>query len=322
MGSPGLDGGDATPNAPESLSRPPSELSSQLPDTSLKEGASSTISGISALPAATTTTNNSTNGNLNKMSHSSVGSPVAQSASHTPLPEDAPQSHPMTASNSVSSHQDNDKSGQSQNAPPQAYGTRSRRNRPGTGRPNYAEDHDVEMEYEQTGRANGTARDSAASDSQTVATRQSPSPAAASQKRVTSGAATNGWSAVNNNSSNNSNSPIPGTSTFSANPNVNVPKKRKAGGAPQNSASSHGNLVQTAQTNSVSRRANASSAATATTGARDARQNGLYSFSKTKAKLQNGNLVADDGTVFSVNGELCSFVILSLLNSRVSGLVL
>jgi hypothetical protein len=304
MGSSGIDGGDASPDAPKSLSRPPSELPSDLANTSLEEGVASANSGLSALPTATTTTK--LNSSLNKMSNSAVGSPSALSPSNTPLPEDAPQSHPMTASNSVSSNQDNatEKSQKSL----QAYGTRSRRNRPGTGRPNYAEDHDVEMEYEQNGHANGT-RDSAASDPQTAVSRQSPAPATAAaavaaaptQKRVTSGAAPNGWAAVNNALSNNKepSASIPGTSTFSANPNVNVPRKRKAGGAVQNAATSHGTL-QTAQTTTVSRRANASAA---TTGARDARQNGMYSFSKTQAKLQNGNLVADDGTVFSVNGE-------------------
>jgi hypothetical protein len=129
-------------------------------------------------------------------------------------------------------------------------------------------------------------RDVSSSGSPTTTSRQSPTPAS-SQKRTVSNS--NGWSSANNNS------PIPGTSTFSANPNANVPKKRKP--APSSSAAQNGNLAQPAQASLVSRRANAS------TQSKENKLSNMYSFEKNQAKLKNGKLIADDGTVFCVNGR-------------------
>ncbi|KAF2675372.1 hypothetical protein BT63DRAFT_474995 [Microthyrium microscopicum] len=211
----------------------------------------------------------------------------APSASHTPNPDDIPQSHPMTASNSASSHQSASKDAAAQAQAAGGYGTRSR-NKPGISRINYAED--VEMDFEQSAAAAAAAaanngnHDSSLPESPTAASRTSPA-APAAQKRLSSSNNGNGWSPVNVNSS------IPGTSTFSANPNLNVPKKRKAAQASTN----QGQVVQQQAAQAHSRRANPS------VSARETRGSNMFSFERTKAKLQKGSLVADDGTVFSVN---------------------
>lgn len=142
------------------------------------------------------------------------------------------------------------------------YGTRSR-NRPSSSRPNYAED--VEMEFEQAPQPPQIRKGDG-----------SQSPSSTSQKR-------------NASAGNNGNSPIPGTSTFSANPNVNVPKKRKAAG---------GNSTQPTQPSSGTRRA----AANLSSQSKEGRLSNMYSFERCGGRLKNGKLVADDGTAFCVNG--------------------
>ena len=140
------------------------------------------------------------------------------------------------------------------------------------------------MDFEQPVHVNGNQAAVTAPNPPTQS-RLSPE-ASAPPKRVASGS--NGWASVNSNSS------IPGTSTFSAIPNANTSKKRKA---THGSSGSQGNLVQTAQAQTVSRRANT------LVGAREARETNMYTFDKTKAKLKSGKLIADDGTEFCVNGK-------------------
>lgn len=170
------------------------------------------------------------------------------------------------------------------------YGTRSR-NRPGASRPNYAEDKVVDFEM----HAHHGAERELSSSRSTPATvsRHSPTP---SLRR--NAALANDWQPLNG-------STIPGTSTFSANPNFTVAhsKKRKAT-MPQN-LSTHSGQFSAQSTYSGTRRGQGVMVS------RDLhRDNNMYSFEKTEAKLKYGKLQADDGTVFAVNGEhpaFCSF---------------
>jgi hypothetical protein len=194
-------------------------------------------------------------------------------------PEDPAQSVPMTATTSSSSHQD------SKDDKATHYGTRSR-NRPGISRPNYAED--VEMEFEQSTQSRVEAPPKALSPS--AASRTSPPANTNAQKRASTNSTNpNGWNAVNNSSS------IPGTSTFSANPNASVPKKRK-----QQAVATSSNGHTSAQTSSVSRRSHTANQAV---GSKDNKGSDVYTFEKSNLRLKHGNLHADDGTVFKTNGK-------------------
>jgi hypothetical protein len=195
-------------------------------------------------------------------------------------PDETAQSVPMTATTSTSSHQD------AKDSNATSYGTRSTRNRTGNSRPNYAED--TEMEFEQSTQSRV---DASSGLSPSVASRKSPPANTNSQKRAaTTNSNTNGWNAVNNTSS------IPGTSTFSANPNVTVQKKRKAAAAATPSSNGH----PSAKTSTVSRRSHTLNQV----GSKETRVSDVYTFEKCGLKLKNNNLVADDGTVFKQNGEL------------------
>jgi len=210
---------------------------------------------------------------------------------NTSTPAEPAQSHPMTTTTSASSHLSNKDS----NPAGAAYGTRSR-NRPGVPRPNYAED--VEMDFEVAQQANGaehSSMDLSSHSPPATDSRQSPSPGG---KRGTPAA--NGWNALNGNSSS-----IPGTSHFSANPNARMPHSRKRKAAEvQGTASAH-SQSPAPSVPVVTRRANA--AATAASQASSYSympDNNMFSFDRCRSSLnKQGRLVADDGTVFSVNGK-------------------
>lgn len=92
--------------------------------------------------------------------------------------------------------------------------------------------------------------------------------------------------------------PIPGTSQFHSNPS----KKRKVAGG--NPAASHAAAT-------ASPAPSASTTPTARPPAQPSlaysgREINMMSFTKCKAKLKNGKLAADDGTVLSVNGMSCA----------------
>jgi hypothetical protein len=148
---------------------------------------------------------------------------------------------------------------------------------------------DFEVPVSAGGDKNRKEIPSASQSPPALPSRQSPTPPA-KRSSTTAGAAANGWSAVNG-----GNSSIPGTSTFSANPNANVPKKRKS--AAFNPSNNHNSIAQAPPTHTSTRRAQAAASS------KEARESNLFSFHKSGAKLKNGTLVADDGTVFSVNGE-------------------
>lgn len=219
----------------------------------------------------------------------STGNPrnsVPPDVGNTTTPAEPAQSHPMTAITSTSSHLSNKDS----TPPPAAYGTRSR-NRPGAPRPNYAED--VEMDFETAPQANGgdhSSMDLSSHSPPAIDSRQSPGPGGI--KRGTP--ATNGWNALNSNPS------IPGTSLFSANPSARMPhgKKRKAAEVQGNDTGHSQNPAPSSQ--AMTRRANAAAVNASNS---IVPENNMFSFDKCRAVLnKQGKLVADDGTVFSVNG--------------------
>jgi hypothetical protein len=189
------------------------------------------------------------------------------SSGNTPNVEDAVNSLPMTATSDSSHHSSPGASGPSATH----YGTRSR-NRPTASRPNYAED--FEMDFEKPIHAAARQRATSPSGSPPAEAGHSPD-----------GGKGDSWDAINSNSNGTSTS-IPGTSTFSANPGVLVPKKRRA-------AQNASGLALSVSGHSSSRRT--------TQAARESRSN-MFSFERCANKLKNGKLVADDGTQFAVNG--------------------
>ncbi|KAJ6144203.1 hypothetical protein N7470_008098 [Penicillium chermesinum] len=159
------------------------------------------------------------------------------------------------------------------------YGTRSRgRNAP---RPNYAEDRDIDMEIETPAKAakrtsgmglnhvNGSKSEDSEKSSPTL-----------SRKSLTNGAAANASPKES----------IPGTSSFSARPDENGSgslKKRKHPGGPNGSGYPTKKIF------------------TGTPGdSEDGYFTNMVSFEASQPFLQDGQLVADDGTTFAVNDHV------------------
>lgn len=168
------------------------------------------------------------------------------------------------------------------------YGTRSR-NRTGGSRPNYAEDHDFDLEVESNGipsKTNGLKKSPAALVERHPA--ESERPQGVNTRRGF--AAVNGTSPNSNNSST-SKELIPGTSTFSANPTIlqNGSKKRKQPGS---------------QTTTDVQIQQAQQFAGKTRGSyRGHHDTSMMSFEMSQGILQNDQLIADDGTSLQVNGK-------------------
>lgn len=200
-------------------------------------------------------------------------------------------SQPMSASNSTSSNPSvKDTAISTGSATP--YGTRSR-NRTGASRPNYAEDKELDAEFEIPATKENSSRkgrpiDTSASDTarSTNPNRKAPVPG---DDQIT-------------NAPNHQKDPIPGTSTFSANPTVTTApatnsKKRKAAAHQMQQASSPSTFpVQT-----VTRRA--SMVAQVASGFRETN---MLTFENCAGRLKGKKLIADDGTILEVNGMYIS----------------
>lgn len=211
-------------------------------------------------------------------------------------PSRAAESQPMTASNSTSSHPS------TKDAPLSSivsipYGTRSSRNRTGASRPNYAEDKELDAEFEvssvreNNGRKGKQATEQANIDTSRPATntRKAAEPEPVQSVSV----------------QNITKDPIPGTSTFSAKPAPSSSigsssKKRKAPSQAstaqsQHQVQSHGS--NTPRTNMVTHYPSV------------LQDSNMLSFEACGARLNNGNqLVADDGTILEVNGEMTAIM--------------
>jgi hypothetical protein len=217
--------------------------------------------------------------------------PVQSATDTQPAAEQPPQSQPMTATTSASSHTSAKEANAAGAAP---YGTRSR-NRPGTTRPNYAED--VEMDFEMTqAQTNGTISEAPSRGSVASDNRQSPSVGGRKSNGAGNSASNAAWGSSTP-ITKDTTSTIPGTSTFSANPNLNPapqPKRRKNAA---NHAPANGNASSSLMPSQATTRRS-----TAATAANSARETNMMTFEKSRAMLKNGKLDADDGTSLSVNG--------------------
>ena len=208
------------------------------------------------------------------------------------------ESQPMTAPNSPSSDPSATDDLTSGTSPAAPYGTRSR-NRSGTNRPNYAEDKEIDAEFEivtslKEGRKairgvdalQATLVDAGKPGN---STRKVPGP---ETDQVIAGQP-------------HFREPIPGTSTFSANFTTTAAgsqssKKRKANGAPATSHLqppiqffNHGTIP------AVTRRASI-----AAQGLVASRETNMLSFDDCGSRLnKEKKLIADDGTVLEVNGK-------------------
>ncbi|OAX83379.1 hypothetical protein ACJ72_02254 [Emergomyces africanus] len=211
------------------------------------------------------------------------------------------QSQPMTATTSSASSPASDVTPQNTTASSTTgavpYGTRSR-NRVGGARPNYAEDRDIDTEYEVTAslsRSGGSKK--AASNVNTSATSPSTDNDKAAGVNTRRNATTNGSSTVPQTKES-----IPGTSSFSANPNstgTTATKKRKQPGSHQTTpASSTPNATSLASTKKFIAPANVSPTY------QKAHARNMMTFHNCRAYLKQGKLKADDGTILSPNDHV------------------
>ncbi|KAL8959639.1 MAG: hypothetical protein Q9193_003529 [Seirophora villosa] len=182
---------------------------------------------------------------------------------------------------------------------PSPYGTRSRRNRTGNARPNYAEDRELDMDYDWA-PASKKARGSSTSASSTNVQSEEPENLGVNTRRrsiTTAGLPTPS-------KGNNSGTPkdqIPGLSSFSVNPEPSEApqapsKKRKAPGALPAASATTGTVATSGQT--ASRK---SVKHTTVTGSRSTN---MLSFETSQGFLKNGKLTADNGTVLAVNDHV------------------
>ena len=209
----------------------------------------------------------------------------------------AAESQPMTASNSTSSNPSaNDGVGSGTGAAT-PYGTRSR-NRTGTSRPNYAEDKELDTEFEVAASSKEGRKATRGADPTLVMTLDPGR--SANNARKNQGPEVDQIVAVQNHYK----EPIPGTSTFSANPTTTAPagqpsKKRKANGPPAtNGLQPQMQIPNQGTVSAVTRRASI-----AAQGLVGSRETNMLSFDDCGSRLKDKKLFADDGTVLEVNGE-------------------
>ncbi|EEP81821.1 predicted protein [Uncinocarpus reesii 1704] len=248
-------------------------------DASLSTESEAPAQSATPSPAATPS---SENGRMD--SASEKGSPTVNGA----------QSQPMTTTNSFSSAADAPKtsaitpSSTSASAP---YGTRSR-NRVGVPRPNYAEDRDLDIDLEPISNGKPGSSKKSSSTSHT-ASRASP---VANTDRF-SGVSTRRTQNSTNNYTSTTKEAIPGTSTFSANPNAtNGSKKRKQPGS--------STTVQGSSTPTNTTQASRKFVVAASRSPELECPTNMMTFNNSRACLRNGKLKADDGTILAPNDHV------------------
>lgn len=210
---------------------------------------------------------------------------------------DAQMVESMPVSNSTSSNASLKDGGGSGLFAAAAYGTRSR-NRSGNARPNYAEDKELDAEFEVSTTKENPGQKATVTINQldvcepithTSAARKSAAHEVESLPTMHS----------------NSKEPIPGTSTFSTNlapsSSSQTSKKRKAPGHPVTTPvqpQPHTTANTLAMGQMADRRV---STAQVVPGFRETN---MLGFDACGGRLKKNKLVADDGTVLEVNGEL------------------
>lgn len=181
---------------------------------------------------------------------------------------------------------------------PSPYGTRSR-NRTGNARPNYAEDRELEMDYDWA-PASKKARGSSTSPSSTnLQSEENESSGVSTRRRSLTTVAFPSLSKGANSTVPKDH--LPGMSSFSVNPEpTEAPqqpsKKRKAPGAIPAAPSNLSANTTSATSLPTSRKSSK------VTSAHALRFTNMLSFEASQGYLKKGELVADDGTVLAVNG--------------------
>lgn len=202
-------------------------------------------------------------------------------------------SQPMTASTSSSSNPSVKDAAVGSASP---YGTRSR-NRAGVSRPNYAEDRETEIEFEvQPQKEDDNRKPGRSADSRS--TTEAAGLAVPIRRTLQVDHSSNGHIS--------SKDPIPGTSTFSANPSATTTsqpsKKRKATGQPAQSSAN--NLLPIINTAPSGSQTNTRRTSIATQSLAGFRESSMLGFENCAGRLsKDGKLVADDGTILGVNGK-------------------
>ncbi|KAK2746761.1 putative PHD type zinc finger protein with BAH domain-containing protein [Onygenales sp. PD_40] len=235
--------------------------------------------------------------------HPSAPSGNMDSTAPKPIPAvNGLQSQPMTATTSSASSpvsdaalQNNTTSSSTAAVP---YGTRSR-NRVGGARPNYAEDRDVDTEFElvtSSSRAGGSKRASSGLNY------SSGSPSA-DNERVTVLNTRRRDTTNGSNAAPPTKEAIPGTSSFSANPNGNhsttVSKKRKQPGSHQTTPASSTPSNSTFQSSKKF-----IVPANVPVDSQKSNTRNMMTFHNSRACLKQGKLKADDGTILSPNDHV------------------
>ena len=179
---------------------------------------------------------------------------------------------------------------------PAPYGTRSR-NRNGNHRPNYAEDRELDLDYDTNMNSTKKGQSSIGQTASRIQAADGTRGMGDNARRtsMTGPSTSAGKSAVTTASKDF----IPGMSTFSLHPEAQTTsqppsKKRKAPGGITNgvhTASGHAN------SSNPTRRA---SAVVPTAGG--IRESNMLTFESCQGYLKNGKLKADDGTILGVNG--------------------
>lgn len=193
-----------------------------------------------------------------------------------------------------------DQSGATSGSTASPYGTRSR-NRTGTSRINYAEDKEMEMEFEVQQKDEGR-KPGRANDADTANPEPFRTTASARRSQVFDAAHNNASVSVQKEQ-------IPGTSTFSAVPTpvANGPaqpsKKRKANPPA---------ITQSMQ-NSINTQHSAIGGQSVTRGASlilqdqsGFKDSNILTFDACEGNLTDGKMIADDGTILGVNGKAYS----------------
>lgn len=191
--------------------------------------------------------------------------------------------------------------------PSATYGTRSR-NRTGNPRPNYAEDKDIEMDNydyyhdkkDRDGTKKGT-RQAATTNGNDL----SRGPAAS---RKAAAVADESKSSTPN-SAKEANTPTNGSNSSASN---HPSRKRKAAGAGSGGGGGGGS-AQSASSAPSTKKTGQSNGLSATSWP----ETNMLSFENCQGRLQNGAMVADDGTVLEPNGKLITFFLPAL--SRAQG---
>lgn len=187
---------------------------------------------------------------------------------------------------------------------PSPYGTRSR-NRTGNARPNYAEDRELDMDYEWAPASNKTRGSSTSASSANLQGDENEGSAVNIRRRSLTTAAP--LTAAKGSNSAAPKDPLPGMSSFPVHPEPSAvtqqpSKKRKAPGAvPAVSTPSSSNQGPTVNHSTVRK-------AVATPHANCSRPTNMLTFETSQGFLKNGELIADDGTVLAVNGTYSSSV--------------